>query len=243
MKMANPAYELDNTLSLPQIPELQQRLREKLAEYNTRIENYKKKYRVEKRGIIIDRESNLLDAIYKSEIVNALLESGRADLRQIHDSLQSEFNGYVSEDTFMNAVGVINDYINTGGKHTNGGSGFFNDEMFNRLLKVCAILEYPESAGRRARLKEKYFEYLGRNVEYEQKADATVDRSAMKRNAYKVKIMSRLQENQRLFVEELATDLLKEEGSAFDKMEFYNALSQIQLLLKRMTLIESDDSA
>jgi hypothetical protein len=174
----------------------------------------------------------MLDAIYKSEIVSALLEKGRADLKEIHDSLYKEFNGYVSEEDFTNAVSVINDYLNTGGKHTHGGSGFFTDKLFNRLLKESAILEYPESAQERKRIKEKYYEYLGRNVEYEQKADATVDRAAMKRNSYKINILTRLQEKQRVFVEELANELLEEEGRAFDKMEFYNALGQVLGLLK-----------
>jgi predicted NACHT family NTPase len=35
---------------------------------------------------------------------------------------------------------------------------------------------------------------------------------------------------------ELARDLLNEEGEAFDRIEFYNALSQIQLLLKRVSV-------
>jgi hypothetical protein len=236
MKMSNPLYQFDNTLSLPEIPELQQRLREKLDEYNNRIENYKKKYRVKKRDVIIDRESNMLDAIYKSEILTDLLENGQADLRKIHDRLYKEFNDYVSEESFINAVTVITDYINTGGRHTHGGSGFFTDDMFKRLLEASAILDYPESAGQQGRLKEKYFEFVGRNTDYEKKADATIDRTAMKRNSYKMKILARLQEKHRLFVEDLARELLAEEGKAFDKMEFYNALSQIQLLLKRLTI-------
>jgi len=239
MKMSNPLCQFENTLSLPEIPELQQRLREKLDEYKNRIENYKKKYRIKDRDIIIDQESNMLDAIYKSEILTALLENGLADLRKIHDRLYKEFNDYVSEESFMNAVTVICDYINTGGRHTSGGSGFFTDDMFKRLLKSSAILDYPEFAGQQARLKEKYYEFVGRNTEYQKKADATIDRTAMKRNSYKMKILSQLQEKHRVFVEDLAKELLAEEGRAFDKMEFYNALSQIQLLLKRLSMADN----
>jgi hypothetical protein len=227
---------LDSTLTLPDVPELRRRLTEKLDEYNRRVEAYRKKYEVKKLGIVIDRDSNMLDAIYKSEILKALLGSGRVEIRQVHDRLYEEFNGYVSEDIFINAISVINDYIKTGGKYTLGGSGFFTEEMFKRLLKNSAVLDYPGAAGQQARLQEKYFEYVGRNTEYAQKADATIDRSAMKRNAYKMKILARLREKHRIFVEELARDLLNEEAEAFDRIEFYNALSQIQLLIKRVSV-------
>ena len=221
----------DNVLSLPDIPELRTRLQEKLDEYNSRIEKYKKKYQVKKLGIVLDRDSNMLDAIYKSEIAASLLNSGKADIREIYDSLRNEFNEYISEDMFANAISVISDYINTGGKHTYGGSGFFTDKMFKELLEASAALEYPDSEKQRAVLQEKYYEYVGRNVIYQEKADTTADHAAMKRNGYKMKILSRLQEKHRLFVDELAKTLKEEEGKGFDKMEFYNALRQLQELL------------
>lgn len=237
MSFAIQENHLDITLILPDVPELRQRLTEKLDEYNSRVEAYKKKYEVKKLGIVFDRDSNMLDAIYKREIVKALLQSGKVEIREVHDRLFEEFNGYVSEDIFTNAVCVINDYIKNGGKYTLGGSGFFTDEMFKGLLKRSAVLEYPESASKQARLQEKYFEYVGRNADYEQHADATIDRAAMKRNGYKMKILAMLRGKHRVAVEDIARNLLKEEGEVFDKIEFYNALSQIQLLLKRLVMV------
>jgi len=231
MESTNSEYQFNNTLVLPDIAELRRRLKEKLEEYNSRIENYKKKYQVKKLGIVIDRESNMLDAIYKREILDRLLQDGKADLKTIHDSLYDEFKGYISEDNFLNAVSVITDYIKTGGRHTHGGTGFFTDMMFNKLLKESAALELPTSADQSAAVHARYYEYVGRNLEYEQKADSTVDQVAMKRNSYKMKILGRLLEKRRLFVQEFANELLADERTLFDKIEFYNALSQIQQLL------------
>jgi hypothetical protein len=214
------------------VPELKQRLLQKLDEYNKRIKKYKKKYQAKKFGIVIDRDSNILDALYKREIVRPLLETGKADLKNIQETLTEEFNGYIEEDLFSNAISVISDYITTGGRHTYGGSGFFTDEMFRHLLKQSTVLDYPRPADQRVFLQKKYYEYVGRNVVYEQRVETTADHAAMKRNRYKIRILSDLQEQKRVYVEELAEDLQIKEGRGFDKMEFYNALRQVQALLK-----------
>lgn len=214
------------------MPELKLRLLQKLDEYNKRIEKYKKKYQSKKLGIVIDRDSNLLDAIYKSEIVRPLIETGKADLKKIKDTLVEEFNGYIEEDLFSNAISVISDYVVTGGRHTYGGSGFFTDEMFRHLLKQSTVLDYPRSAEQKVYLQKKYYEYVGKNVVFEKKLDTTADHAAMKRNLYKIRILGDLQEQGRVFIEELAEELEEKEGRGFDKIEFYNALRQIQALLK-----------
>ena len=214
------------------MPELKHRLHQKLDEYTRRIEKYKKKYQAKKLGIVIDRDSNILDAIYKTEIVRPLVETGKADLKKIKEAIIEEFNGYLEEDLFSNAISVISDYVTTGGRHTYGGSGFFTDEMFRHLLKQSTVLEYPRSAEQKVYLQKKYYEYVGRNVVFEQKVETTADHAAMKRNRYKIRILGDLQDNKRLFVEELAEELQDKEGRGFDKMEFYNALRQIQALLK-----------
>ena len=210
---------------------MKQRLRQKLDEYTRRIEKYKNKYQAKKLGIVIDRDSNILDAIYKTEIVRPLVETGKADLKKIKEAIIEEFNGYLEEELFSNAISVISDYVTTGGRHTYGGSGFFTDEMFRHLLKQSTVLDYPKSAEQKVYLQKKYYEYVGRNVVYEQKVETTADHAAMKRNRYKVRILGDLQDNKRLFVEELAEELQNKEGRGFDKMEFYNALRQIQALL------------
>ncbi len=228
----NLSNQIDTILVLPQVPELKHRLLQKLDEYNKRIKKYKKKYQAKRLGIVIDRDSNILDAIYKSEIVRPLIETGKADLKKIKESLTDEFNGYIEDDLFSNAISVISDYVSTGGRHTYGGSGFFTDEMFKHLLKQSTVLDYPRSSVQKVFLQKKYYEYVGRNVVYEQKVETTADHAAMKRNRYKIRILGDLQENKRLFVEELAEELQEKEGRGFDKMEFYNALRQIQALLK-----------
>ena len=165
--------------------------------------------------------------IYKSEIVRPLIETGKADLKKIKEAISEEFNGYIEDDLFSNAISVISDYVSTGGRHTYGGSGFFTDEMFRQLLKQSTVLEYPRSAEQRVYLQKKYYEYVGKNVVFEQKADTTADHAAMKRNRYKIRILGDLQEKKSLFVEELADELQQKEDRGFDKMEFYNALRQI----------------
>jgi hypothetical protein len=233
MKHARWELLLDSVIYLPHTPEMQQRLREKLEEYRKRIEKFKKSYQSKKLGVVLDWNSNLLDAAYKAEIVEALLEQGDIEIRKIHDRIADEFDGYISEEVFGNAVSVINDYISSGGIHTEGGSGFFTDEMFQRLMKSAEVLEYPGDATERAELQNKYYEYLGRNVDLELREDSTIDRAAMKRNAYKVRILADLRERQRVIAGDLAGTLQREEGKAFDRVEFYNAMCQTRDLLER----------
>lgn len=226
--------EQNRSIHLPNIPELRHRLNEKLFEYRNRVERLKKMYREEKTGVVIDRDNNILDAIYKAEIVSELLNKHDVNIGQLYDMLQSQFKGYVADEIFLNAISVIDDYLRTGGIHTEGGTVFFTNELLNKLLEEASVIEYPEDAIMRAQIQSKYHEYVGRNVDYEQSSESTIDRAAMKRNTYKIRILSELRKNSRVIVKELAQEITNEEGKIFDRLEFYNAVSQVVDLLKQI---------
>ncbi len=234
MTMTHLPIEQNRSIHLPNIPELRHRLSEKLFEYRDRVERLKKMYREEKTGVVIDRDNNLLDAIYKAEIVSELFNKQNVSIGELYDMLQSQFKGYVSDDIFLNAISVIDDYLRTGGIHTEGGTVFFTNELLNKLLEEEAILEYPKDAILRAQLQSKYHEYVGKNVDFEQSSESTIDRAAMKRNSYKIRLLSELRKNGRLIVKELVQEITNEEGKTFDRLEFYNAVNQISDLLKQI---------
>lgn len=230
MKSSGISY-LHEWVTLPDVPALITRLKTKLEEYQKRIDKYKREYTVDSIGIVVDRDGNLLDAIYKHAIVKALLDDGKVNIDALRAKLKSDFKGYMLDDLFYNAVNVIDDYLRTGGAHTTGASQFFNKDMFESILKESSRIDLPDDKNIRQRLRKKYHEYLGRIQDYEQSTDKTLDPGAHKRDNYQVCIIEELQNKTVIDLNDIIKDLSGSEGEGFNKLEFYRASARIHELL------------
>jgi putative hydrolase of the HAD superfamily len=105
-------HGLGPRIALPESEETRERLRNKLREYEGRMQRY-------------DGAPELLSSTgsyYKAEIVRRLLNEGHIYTRQ----LSREFRkvGFFDSREFLNAARVIEDYCGTGGRNTRGGTGF-----------------------------------------------------------------------------------------------------------------------
>lgn len=230
MKASGTNY-LNEWVALPDVPALKTRLQHKLGEYQKRIEKYKREYVVDSVGIVVDRDDNLLDAIYKKSIVKALLDDGKVNISELRERLKRDFKGYLLDDLFTNAVNVIDDYLRTGGAHTTGASKFFNNELFESILEESGRIELPGDNKIRQRLRRKYHEYLGRILDHERSTDKTLDRGSNKRDHYKVRILEDLQKKSFVDLHAVIKDLAGTERNGFDKFEFYRACARIHELL------------
>ena len=230
MKFSSTSY-LHEWVSLPDVPALVTRLKHKLEEYQQRIEKYKRDYSVDSVGVVVDRNDNLLDAIYKHSIVKALLDDGKVNIGALREQLKRDFKGYMLDDVFTNAVSVIDDYLRTGGAHTTGASKFFNKEMFESILNESGRVALPDDKNIQQRLRKKYHEYLGRIQDYKRSVDKTLDPGAYKREHYKVRIIEELQDKAFVDLNDVIKNLTKSEGAGFDRLEFYRASARIHELL------------
>lgn len=233
---------LNEWMRLPEVPGLRQRLTEKLSEYRKRIDRYRKEYAVSSLGVVVDRNGNLLDAIYKSAIVDALLKQGKVNIGELREKIKQDSNGYIQDDQFTNAVSVVDDYLRTGGAHTKGSSKFFNENLFESMLGKASKIEMPIEPAMTARLRKKYHEYLGRIVDHQRSVDRTVDLGAAKRDRYKARIIDELQEHKRVDLHDLMKVLAKEDSGGFDRLEFYMASARIHQLLDPDYVEGPDDS-
>lgn len=222
---------LNEWVALPDVPALKKRLGDKLEEYRKRIEKYKRDYAVASAGIVVDRDGNLLDAIYKHSIVDALLKEGKVNIGALRERLKQDCNGYLLDDQFINAVSVIDDYLGTGGAHTTGASKFFNEELFESILDESGRMDLPEDPVIRRRLRKKYHEYLGRILDYQRSTEKTLDRGAHKRDHYKARIIEELQDKERADLHDVIKNLAESEHTGFDRLEFYRASARIHELL------------
>jgi hypothetical protein len=230
MKFSGASY-LNEWVGLPDVPALKIRLKGKFEEYQKRIEKYKREYAVDSVGIVVDRDDNLLDAIYKHSIVKALLDDGKVNIGALREQLKRDFKGYILDDLFTNAVSVIDDYLRTGGAHTTGASKFFNKKLFESILEESGRVDLPDDKNIRQRLLKKYHEYLGRIQDYERSTDKTLDPGAYKRDHYKVRIIEELQNKAFVDLNDVIKDLAGSEDDGFDRLEFYRASARIHELL------------
>jgi hypothetical protein len=230
MKTAASSY-LNEWVALPDVPALKKRLEAKLVEYQKRIEKYKHDYAVASVGIVVDRDGNLMDAIYKHAIVNALLKNGKVNISALREQLKKDFKGYLLDDLFTNAVSVIDDYMTTGGAHTTGASKFFNKELFESILDESGRLDLPDDTNIKQRLRKKYHEYLGRILDYDRSTDKTLDPGAHKRDHYKVRIIEELQNKGCVDLQDVILELTGSEATGFERLEFYRASARIHELL------------
>lgn len=227
------AENLDRVLQLPAHPELRARLEQKLQDYRKRIERYAQEYRVERYGLVVDKDHRLVDSVYKATLLEELLDKGALRVGDVYDRLADELKDFASDKAFVNAVNVLDDYLRTGGRHTSGGSGFFTDDLFEQLLRRAEVIHYPRDAVGRAALNRKYHEYLGRTLEYESSVDNTLDRSAMKCDTYKLRILGEARDRGLVNLPELARTVRAEEDRAFDRLEFYRAATRVKELCTR----------
>jgi len=230
MKSYGRSY-LNEWVNLPDVPALKIRLKDKLKEYQKRIEKYKHEYAVDSVGIVVDRDDNLLDAIYKHAIVKALLDDGKVNIAALRAQLKRDFKGHMLDDLFTNAVSVIDDYMRTGGAHTSGASQFFNKKMFESILEESGRVELPEDNNIRLHLRKKYHEYLGRIQDHKRSTDKTLDPGAYKRVHYQARIIEELQNKAFVDLNDVIKDLTGSEGDGFDRLEFYRASARIHELL------------
>jgi hypothetical protein len=229
--MKSSGTYLHEWVTMPDVPALTNRLKHKLEEYQQRIEKYKREYAVDSVGIVVDRDDNLLDAIYKHAIVKVLLDDGKVNIGTLRTRLKRDFKGYMLDDVFTNAVNVIDDYLRTGGAFTTGASQFFNKDMFESILKESSRVDLPLDKNIRQHLRKKYHEYLGRIQDYKRSADKTFDPGAHKRDHYQVRIIEELQNRNTVDLNDVIKDLTEAEGDGFNKLEFYRASARIHELL------------
>ena len=109
-------------IKLPKDPDLVKRLQDKLEEYKQRLEKEKKEvddgYRAPELVIHMLAETN-----YKIAVLEKLFLEGEVNTYELSRELNSR-DKQLNSDAFNNACGVIDDYCTTGGKNTQGGSGF-----------------------------------------------------------------------------------------------------------------------
>lgn len=81
-----------------------------------------------------------LDTVYKIEILNHLITHGEVSINEILHKLDA-----VDRKIFDNAVGVIEDYIKTGGKNTRGGTGIKSKEALILEIEQKASNIFPNN--------------------------------------------------------------------------------------------------
>ena len=230
MSFMSLAENLERVLKVPGHAEVRERLEQKLEDYRRRIQRYTEEYRVERYGLVVDKDHRLLDSVYKATLLEELLDKGAVRVGDVYERLQEELKDFASDKAFLNAVNVLDDYLRTGGRHTSGGSGFFTEDLFTQLMHRAEVIHYPRDAAARAALNRKYHEYLGRTLDYESSPDNTLDRAAMKCDTYKLRILGEARDRGLVSLPELAQAVRGEEGRGFDRLEFYRAATRVKEL-------------
>jgi len=101
------------------------RLEQKALEYMKRLRNERFDMAFQAPE---QRKNPVFDASnrYKADILTHLLTDGELDTQKLYDELESRglFLNADYSAAYVNAVGVIEDYIKTGGENVRGGTGF-----------------------------------------------------------------------------------------------------------------------
>ena len=103
---------------LPKNQKAKAKLKKKLHEYEKRVEKLKKACKTDNPDITYNSFTG-----YKALITRRLCQRGEVQSREFAEELKEEF-GRLDPDTYNNAIGVIYDYCNTGGKNVKNGTGF-----------------------------------------------------------------------------------------------------------------------
>jgi len=102
---------------LPQSSTIQNKLKNKLSEYEKRVSKLKKIYINNP-----DLSYNSIPGI-KALITKRLYQRGEVETKAIAKEITEEY-GKLDHEEFNVAASVINDYCNTGGENTKKGTGF-----------------------------------------------------------------------------------------------------------------------
>ena len=106
------------TIRLPNNPEIKNKLKKKLFDYERRIQKIKQEQKHNNPELALNSSPG-----YKAEIVRRLITVGEVRTPEMAKEIKEEF-GTLDYDLFNNAVKVIYDYCRTGGKNVKNGSGF-----------------------------------------------------------------------------------------------------------------------
>lgn len=110
-----------HVLMLPEDQSRVEELKAKLAEYEVRLEA-----RIEQNPYKPLSENHSLR--YKIAVLSKLLEDGQLNLGTFSEDLISKEGEDFNINALKNAVAVINDYVETGGKKARGGTGLKSEE-------------------------------------------------------------------------------------------------------------------
>jgi hypothetical protein len=91
----------------------------RLGEDRERLSLKLEEYKQRKGNPAVDQRKNR----YKIDITQALVEHGMLDREALKEKIKTEEGENFDEFSFNDAVGVIKDYIETGGKNVYGGTG------------------------------------------------------------------------------------------------------------------------
>ncbi len=105
-------------IALPDDSEIKKKLQKKMHEYRKRVSKLKKKSKYSNPDLVYATITG-----YKLIIAQRLTRYGRVDTGDLTQELREEY-GFIDENAFNNAAGVIADYCKTGGKNVRNGTGF-----------------------------------------------------------------------------------------------------------------------
>lgn len=81
------------------------------------------------------------DTIYKHAILKQLLENGEISVFALEENLRKQYGSSFNPEDFTNAVGVIEDYVKTGGQSVVGGTGLHQGEIIEgEVLSRNAVI-------------------------------------------------------------------------------------------------------
>ncbi len=106
------------TIRLSNDPEIKNKLKKKLFDYEKRIQKLKQECTHNNPELALNSSPG-----YKALIVRRLITVGEVKTPEMAKEIKEEF-GTLNVELFNNATKVIYDYCRTGGKNVKSGSGF-----------------------------------------------------------------------------------------------------------------------
>ena len=106
------------TIRLPGDPEIKNKLKKKLFDYERRIQKIKQEHKHDNPVLALNSSPG-----YKAEIVRRLITVGEVKTSEMAKEIKEEI-GTLDVELYNNAAKVIYDYCRTGGKNVKSGSGF-----------------------------------------------------------------------------------------------------------------------
>ena len=151
-------------------------LQDKLTEYEKRLD----KKQMERLA-----QEDTWDVIYKIAVLKKLLADNEVDIHKVSAELKEKY-GSVNEKILDNARGVVEDYINTGGKNTAGGTGLKTEKnsaegqgISMEEAKETALTKFPKNETTSVRGRELVEKALLDALSDEEKAELTAIKTAI----------------------------------------------------------------